>query len=180
MKSRLTIRTGPEGNSDKPLEGLLHGGGRSRIRAVGAGNENTFRIPCTRCCTHYCTHPAPESDDIKTPSCAACPSVSRSVFDILAQVPEKYTTESRPAMPIMTHDWAFCRWMALEHGLVAIPTSPFFSAASRAEGLGSGLVRFCFCKKDETIEAAARALANMARQQALGVSRESRVGAVAE
>lgn len=68
-------------------------------------------------------------------------------------------------MPVMTHDWAFCRWLALEYGLVAIPTSPFFSAASRAKGLGNGLVRFCFCKTDETLEAAADILAKMASEQ---------------
>lgn len=68
-------------------------------------------------------------------------------------------------MPVMTHDWAFCRWLAIEHGLVAIPTSPFFSEASRARGLGNGLVRFCFCKTDDTIEAADEVLAKMAREQ---------------
>ena len=71
----------------------------------------------------------------------------------------------------MTHDWAFCRWLALEHGLVAIPTSPFFSAASRAKGLGNGLVRFCFCKTDETLEAADKVLRKMASEQPGGVAR---------
>lgn len=68
-------------------------------------------------------------------------------------------------MPVMTHGWAFCRWLALEYGLIAIPTSAFFSPASRAKGLGDGLVRFCFCKTDETIEAAAKILVKMAREQ---------------
>ncbi|CAM9251166.1 unnamed protein product [Scytosiphon promiscuus] len=81
------------------------------------------------------------------------------------KVPQKYLEASTPAMPVMTHDWAFCRWLAIEHGLVAIPTSPFFSEASRKKGLGNGLVRFCFCKTDETIEAAAEVLSRMARQQ---------------
>lgn len=80
-------------------------------------------------------------------------------------MPEKYLKASTPAMPVMTHDWAFCRWLAIEHGLVAIPTSPFFSEASRAKGLGNGLVRFCFCKTDDTIEAADEVLAKMAREQ---------------
>lgn len=82
-----------------------------------------------------------------------------------AQVPDEYLKGSTPAMPVMTHDWAFCRWLAIEHGLVAIPTSPFFSEESRAKGLGNGLVRFCFCKTDETIEAADQVLAKMAREQ---------------
>lgn len=83
-------------------------------------------------------------------------------------------------MPVMTHDWAFCRWLALEHGLVAIPTSPFFSAASRAKGLGNGLVRFCFCKTDDTLGAAAKVLLKMASEQPKrGVSRRKKVGVVA-
>lgn len=83
----------------------------------------------------------------------------------LWQVPDKYLKASTPAMPVMTHDWAFCRWLAIEYGLVAIPTSPFFSEASRKRGLGNGFVRFCFCKTDETIEAAAEVLSRMAREQ---------------
>ena len=71
-------------------------------------------------------------------------------------------------MPVMTRDWAFCRWLAIEHGLVAIPTSPFFSAASRAKATTSGLVRFCFCKTDETLEAATEVLLKMASEQPNG------------
>lgn len=78
-------------------------------------------------------------------------------------------------MPVMTRDWAFCRWMALEHNLVAIPTSPFFSAASRAKGIGGGLVRFCFCKTDETLDAAAEALVKMATEQQGGGSESGRM-----
>lgn len=100
------------------------------------------------------------------------PSRSQPVLDVppllsaLFQVPDKYLKASTPAMPVMTHDWAFCRWLAIEHGLVAIPTSPFFSENSRKKGLGNGLVRFCFCKTDETIEAAAEVLMKMAEEQA--------------
>ncbi|CAM9954047.1 unnamed protein product [Choristocarpus tenellus] len=82
-----------------------------------------------------------------------------------AHVPDSYLSEGTPAMPVMRRDWAFCRWMAIEHGLVAIPTSAFFSAESRDSGIGENLVRFCFCKKDETLDAAAQALASMARAQ---------------
>jgi len=65
------------------------------------------------------------------------------------EVPEEYLQHSTPAMPKMTRDWAFCRWMALEHGVIAIPTSPFFSKENRH--LAGNYVRFAFCKKDETI-----------------------------
>jgi aspartate/methionine/tyrosine aminotransferase len=63
-------------------------------------------------------------------------------------------------MPIMTRDWAFCRYLALEHGVIAIPTSPFFSEPNRH--LASGYVRFTFCKTDATLEAASVRLRGLA------------------
>lgn len=91
-------------------------------------------------------------------------SVGNRKRDFL-QVPPEYLAASTPAMPVMTHSWAFCRWLAIEYGLIAIPTSPFFSAASREKGFGNGLVRFCFCKTEETLDAAAEALMRMAQAQ---------------
>ncbi|CAN0033003.1 unnamed protein product, partial [Phaeothamnion confervicola] len=74
-------------------------------------------------------------------------------------VPKKYLEGGTAAMPEMTPDWAFCRWMAKEHGLIAIPTSAFFSPENRHRG--GRYVRFCFCKTDETLAAAAEALAGL-------------------
>jgi kynurenine--oxoglutarate transaminase/cysteine-S-conjugate beta-lyase/glutamine--phenylpyruvate transaminase len=49
------------------------------------------------------------------------------------------------------YDWRFCRKLAIDYGVVAIPTSSFFTAnSSTAETLGP-LARFAFCKKDETL-----------------------------
>ncbi|CAM9727540.1 unnamed protein product [Chrysoparadoxa australica] len=82
-------------------------------------------------------------------------------------VPKKYLhgkSSSTLAMPYMTRDWACCRWLALEHGIIAIPTSPFFSLANRYSLLHIRYVRFCFCKTDATIEAAAEALAHLPRR----------------
>jgi len=64
-------------------------------------------------------------------------------------VPPAYLAQSTPACPQMTRDWAFCRWMAEEAGVVAIPASPFFSAENKH--LAANLVRFAFCKGDATI-----------------------------
>ncbi len=52
-------------------------------------------------------------------------------------------------------DLDFCERMIAEAGVAAVPTSFFY------EGRGGGLdtVRFCFCKKDETLEEAKRRLA---------------------
>ncbi len=52
-------------------------------------------------------------------------------------------------------DVAVCRWLTTQVGVAAIPPSAFYSAPH--QGLVGNLVRFCFCKTDETLdEAAAR------------------------
>jgi len=52
-------------------------------------------------------------------------------------------------------DLAFCRHLTTEVGVAAIPTSFFWK--DRREG--RDLVRFCFCKKDETLDRAIERLA---------------------
>ncbi|MFZ0450666.1 MAG: methionine aminotransferase [Desulfatiglandaceae bacterium] len=52
-------------------------------------------------------------------------------------------------------DLAFCRCLTTEVGVAAIPAS-FFWKDRRA---GKDLVRFCFCKKDETLDSAIERLA---------------------
>lgn len=117
----------------------------------------------------------------------------------LPHVPRAYRDATTPALgggERVTADWAFCRWLAIEHGVAAIPSAPFFSAATRARnaraqargeqrralsggdggtggvgaeddddgGVGAAcLVRFAFCKTDETLDDAARRLGKMAR-----------------
>ena len=69
------------------------------------------------------------------------------------EVPQKYLDECTPAAPDgVTRDWAFCRWMALEGGVIAIPASPFYSPPNKA--LGGSYIRFAFCKSDATIQEA--------------------------
>lgn len=51
-------------------------------------------------------------------------------------------------------DVAFCRTFTEKAGVAAIPCSCFWNNRSR----GRELVRFCFCKKDETLEEAIRRL----------------------
>ena len=69
------------------------------------------------------------------------------------RVPRRYLGEATPASPGgVTRDWAFCRWMALEGGVIAIPASPFYSPQNKR--LAAGYIRFAFCKGDDTIEEA--------------------------
>ena len=51
-------------------------------------------------------------------------------------------------------DVEFTRFLVREIGVACVPGSSFYS---RAE-LGAHQVRFCFCKKDETLDAAAERL----------------------
>jgi methionine aminotransferase len=51
---------------------------------------------------------------------------------------------------------AFCRWLTTEIGVAAIPLSAFYG-----DGRNQGLVRFCFAKRDETLNAALQRLARL-------------------
>jgi methionine transaminase len=55
-------------------------------------------------------------------------------------------------------DLTFARKLTTEIGVAAIPLSPFY-----AEPPAQRLVRFCFCKKSATLDAAATRLARLAR-----------------
>jgi len=58
-----------------------------------------------------------------------------------------------PAEPGVRRDVNICRWMTREIGVAAIPPSHFYSPAH--QHLTDNLIRFCFCKTDETLDAAA-------------------------
>ena len=55
-----------------------------------------------------------------------------------------------------TKDWITSYWMTTDIGVAAIPYTAFF-APEHAE-LGQYFVRLCFCKTDETLDAAAERL----------------------
>ncbi len=58
-----------------------------------------------------------------------------------------------------TDDIEFTKHMIREIGVAVVPGSSFYENRS----LGSQMVRFCFCKKDETLEAAAENLRKLRR-----------------
>jgi aspartate/methionine/tyrosine aminotransferase len=60
-----------------------------------------------------------------------------------------------------TDDVAFCRRLVMEHGVAAIPVSAFY-----AEGAVKNVVRFCFAKKDSTLDAGLERLAKAIRRAA--------------
>jgi N-succinyldiaminopimelate aminotransferase len=58
-------------------------------------------------------------------------------------------------------DDAFCQRLVVDHGVAAIPVSAFY-----AEGAVRNLVRFCFAKRDATLDAALERLARVVRKAA--------------
>ena len=60
-----------------------------------------------------------------------------------------------------TDDVAFCRRLVIDHGVAAIPVSAFY-----AEGAVKNVVRFCFAKRDATLDAALERLAGVVRKAA--------------
>ena len=54
-------------------------------------------------------------------------------------------------------DVAFARWLAAEVGVAAVPSSSFYRAGTAG---GRDSVRFCYCKRDETLAEAERRLLN--------------------
>ncbi|MEE1655888.1 aminotransferase [Microvirga sp. CF3062] len=58
-------------------------------------------------------------------------------------------------------DVAFCRRLVTEHGVAAIPVSAFY-----AEGAVKNVVRFCFAKKDSTLDAGLERLAKAIKRAA--------------
>lgn len=53
-------------------------------------------------------------------------------------------------------DMAFVRWLTTEKGVAAIPLSPFY-----AREPASRVIRFCFCKDDDTLQRAAEILRSL-------------------
>jgi kynurenine--oxoglutarate transaminase/cysteine-S-conjugate beta-lyase/glutamine--phenylpyruvate transaminase len=74
-------------------------------------------------------------------------------------VPESYMSVSTKACPVMTRDWAFCRFLTLEHKVACIPPSAFFEGADKA--IAKNIARFAFCKEDASLEEACRRLAGL-------------------
>lgn len=58
-----------------------------------------------------------------------------------------------PAPLAAMDDMALCQWLTREAGVAAIPMSAFYSAPAAA-GARPSIIRFCFAKKDETLNLA--------------------------
>ena len=56
------------------------------------------------------------------------------------------------------NDVEFAKWMAAEVGVAGVPGSSFYHAGA---GRGKSMIRFAFCKKQETLDRAAERLASL-------------------
>lgn len=54
-------------------------------------------------------------------------------------------------------DAAFCRWLTIEHGVCAIPLSPFYETPPE----GQRLARLCFAKNEDTLDKAIERVAKL-------------------
>jgi N-succinyldiaminopimelate aminotransferase len=70
-----------------------------------------------------------------------------------------FTMVEIPPAAGFADDDAFCRWLTTDVGVAAIPPSVFYGAEHRAHG--RTLARFAFCKRDQTLRAAAERLATV-------------------
>ena len=72
-------------------------------------------------------------------------------YDEMASKP----TRAMPASP-MPRDWALARWLTQEVGVTAIPPSAFYSSPNVP--LAKNLLRFAFCKNEDTLREGQRRL----------------------
>lgn len=73
------------------------------------------------------------------------------------KIPQKYLDMKSDACgPIMRRDWAFCKFLAYEIGVVAIPISAFYE--EKDKHLSDGVARFAFCKEDASLDEACKRL----------------------
>ena len=75
-------------------------------------------------------------------------------------LPPAYVGASTPASgPVMTRDWALARYLTIERRVACIPPSAFYDDADKP--LAAGLLRFAFCKEDESLVEAGVRLAGL-------------------
>ena len=83
-----------------------------------------------------------------------CGALAEAGFTFSLPEGAYYVLAGHEAMADHADDTAFARWLAADVGVATVPGSSFYHDPA----LGRGLVRFAFCKRAETLEAAAERL----------------------
>ncbi|MCP5368960.1 MAG: aminotransferase [Hyphomicrobiales bacterium] len=80
-------------------------------------------------------------------------SLARAGFDVLPTAGTYFLTAGFRPLGFDGDDVAFCRHMTIDAGVTAMPVSAFFQG-----GAVRDYVRFCFCKRDQVLDAAGERL----------------------
>lgn len=83
------------------------------------------------------------------------PIESNGGFFLMGKLPN---VNGLPRISDELYDWAYCRHLATEYGVIGIPASPFFSNGDKSIRMYGPMARFAFCKKDSTLINAANLL----------------------
>lgn len=75
---------------------------------------------------------------------------------IKVDLPKRPSEEVSDPNVMEPRDYAICRWLTTECGVTAIPPSAFYSSENKP--MAENMIRICFCKTDETLEAAEKRL----------------------
>jgi aspartate/methionine/tyrosine aminotransferase len=86
-----------------------------------------------------------------------CGALGEAGFTFSVPEGAYYVLASHEAMRDHADDTAFAKWLAADVGVATVPGSSFYHDPA----LGRHLVRFAFCKRAETLEAAAERLAGL-------------------
>lgn len=89
--------------------------------------------------------------------CGFAPSTPAGAYYVMTDTREPIQRARSRGLspPAPGDDVAFARWLAQEVGVAAVPSGSFYRAGT---GGGRDSVRFCYCKRDETLDEAERRL----------------------
>ncbi len=87
-----------------------------------------------------------------------CGALTEAGFTYTAPEGAYYVLAGYGAVRDAADDVAFARWLAADVGVATVPGSSFYR---KRDGDGRALVRFAFCKRDETLRQAADRLAGI-------------------
>ncbi len=128
------------------------------FRKVHQFNVFTVNTPMQHALAHYMCNPAPYS------TLSNFYQAKRDLFRAgLAQTRFKLlpcegsyfqSVDTSEVSPLSEAD--FCKWLTIEVGVAAIPTSAFYG-----DGFDQHVIRFCFAKKNETLEKALTRLSTL-------------------
>ena len=130
----------------------------AELRKVHQFNVFTVNTPMQHALAAYMADPAPYlglSDFYQAKRDRFRAGLARTPLRALPSEGTYFQCVDYSAVSDMTED-AFCRWLTTTVGVAAIPLSAFYG-----EPFEQRIVRLCFAKRDETLDAALQRLAKI-------------------